>query len=473
MSAGAIKEVTIWEPQPGPQAWLISCRIPDVFLGGGRGGGKTDSLLGDWLNHVIQHGSAANGILFRKRYKQFEEIIRRAKEIYLPLGVTWKTSPPTFTWPHEAQLKLRHLERDVDAEEYQGHSYTWAGFDEVTNWASPYAIDKIKATLRSAKGVKTMLRCTGNPGGPGHSWVKGRYVDPAPPMVPHVQKIRLLDGSTAIRKRVYIPALLEDNRKLLDADPEYWQRVVESVSGNEALLKAWRWGIWDIVAGGMLDDLWRPDVHLVQPFTVPKTWYVDRSFDWGSAKPFSVGWWAESDGTQAPNGKVYPRGTLFRISEYYGCSGNPNEGLKLTAPEIARRIRERESILLKTLVQGNTIRPGPADPSIFSKENGNCVAEDMAAVGIRWDNRTDNSRKPGWQELRKRLKACLDRPMESPGMFVFDTCRDFIRTVPVLPRDERDPDDINDESEDHIADETRYRAMHRKATIKVGKITGF
>ena len=97
----------------------------------------------------------------------------------------------------------------------------------------------------------------------------------------------------------------------------------------------------------------------------------------------------------------------------------------------------------------------------------------MAAVGIRWDNRTDNSRKPGWQELRKRLKACLDRPMESPGMFVFDTCRDFIRTVPVLPRDERDPDDINDESEDHIADETRYRAMHRKATIKVGKITGF
>ncbi|MGD0310298.1 MAG: hypothetical protein ABSC02_13550 [Acidobacteriota bacterium] len=119
--------------------------------------------------------------------------------------------------------------------------------------------------------------------------MKGRYVDPAPPLIPHVRKIRLLDGTTAIRKPVYIPALLEDNRKLLDADPEYWQRVVESVSGNEALLKAWRWGIWDIVAGGMLDDLWGPEVHLIRPFTIPKTLYVDRSFDWGGAKPFSVG----------------------------------------------------------------------------------------------------------------------------------------------------------------------------------------
>jgi hypothetical protein len=421
------------------------------------------------MDHAIEWGGAARGILLRKHYKQFEEIVRRAREIWLPLGIEWRSSPPSFTWPKTgAKLILRHLEKDEDAEEYQGHSYTFVGADELTNWASPYAIDKLRATLRSGAGVRCVFRGTGNPGGPGHSWVKSRYVDPVPPLTVQYWEIKMGDGTVARRKRIYIPALLEDNRKLMQADPDYWMRVVESVAGNEALIKAWRYGLWDIVAGGMFDDLWKPSKHLIAPFKIPYTWRIDRSFDWGSSKPFSVGWWAESDGSPAPNGQVYPKGSLFRIGEYYGWNGKANQGLRMTAFEIGREIKKRETAMLPD----RTIEPGPADPSIFVTENGHCIASDMANVGIRWES-ADNSRKAGWDRVRRMLQASLRYPMEDPGIFIFDTCRQFIRTFPVLPRDEKDQDDVDTESEDHIGDEMRYRVMFNRPVVVVRKLKGF
>ncbi len=421
------------------------------------------------MHHEHRWGQHARGILLRKHYKQFEEIIRRSKELWVPLGVSWKSSPPSFEWPRSgAKLILRHLQNDDDAEEYQGHSYTFVGSDELTNWASPYAIDKMRATLRSAAGVKCVFRGTGNPGGPGHSWVKARYVDPAPPLTIHEWELKLLGGEVARRKRVYIPALLEDNRKLTEADPDYWMRVVESVAGNEALIKAWRYGLWDIVAGGMFDDVWNSKIHILEPFQIPASWRIDRSFDWGSAKPFSVGWWAESDGSPAPNGKVYPRNSLFRIAEYYGWNGQPNQGVRLTALEIAKKIREIEGLSFP----GRVVKAGPADPSIYVTENGHCIASDMEAGGVSWE-RADNSRKSGWDRFRKMLKASMKHPMEDAGFFVFNTCRNFIRTFPVLPRDERDQDDVDSEAEDHIADESRYRVMHVASVIVSKKLKGF
>jgi hypothetical protein len=439
-------------------------------MGGGRGGGKTDGLLGAWMHHEYKWGRNARGILLRKHYKQFEEIIRRAKELWVPLGVDWKSTPPTFTWPKSgAQLILRHLEKDDDAEEYQGHSYTFVGADELTNWASPYAIDKMRATLRSAAGVRGVFRGTGNPGGPGHSWVKGRYVDPVPPLTIQYYEIKTPNGETAKRKRVYIPALLEHNQILTQADPDYWMRVVESAAGNPALIQAWRYGLWDIVAGGMFDDLWKPAIHVIAPFEIPPHWIIDRSFDWGSSKPFSVGWWTESNGTQAPNGKTYPRGTLFRIAEWYGWNGQANQGLRMTAYEVGREIRKREAAMFP----GREIKPGPADPSIFSTQDGHCLADEMASVGVRWES-ADNSRKSGWDKFRRVLKASLKHPMEEPGFFTFETCRNgFIRTVPVLPRDERDMDDVDSEAEDHTGDESRYRVTFVRPVIVARKLKGF
>lgn len=326
---------------------------------------------------------------------------------------------------------------------------TWMAFDELTNWPASKPIDKLRACLRSGSApVAKSFRASGNPGGVGHNWVKARYVDPAAPMKP------FYDGQMECW-RVFIPSRLDDNPALQANDPDYWKRVKAATFGNEALEKAWRFGDWDIVAGGMFDDLWRREIHVIEPWSIPSSWTIDRSFDWGSSKPYSVGWWAESDGTTAPNGRTYPRGSLFRIHELYGWNGRPNEGCKALAVEIADQIKETEAAL------GLKVNPGPADDSVWDEENGNCIARDMAARGVYWTRagKRPGTRKTGWEKLRKYLKAATQHPMEEPGMFIFSNCTHFIRTVPVLPRDEKQSDDVDTDAEDHVGDETRYRVL--------------
>jgi hypothetical protein len=261
--------------------------------------------------------------------------------------------------------------------------------------------------------------------------------------------------------RQFIPALLEDNPTLTAHDPNYELRL-EGL-GDPQLVRAMRLGDWDIVAGGMFDDLFSRDKHIVEPFEIPKSWYTDRSFDWGSSKPFAVLWWAESDGTEAtmPDGttKAWPRGTIFLINEWYGWNGRANEGSKMLAVEIAKGIKEREAEFKFQ------VNPGPADNSIFDSENGMCIAVDMASKGVIWTraDKTPGSRKTGWEKLRKYLKAAHTSPMEEPGLFVFSNCTQWIRTVPVLPRDQNKPDDVDTDAEDHCGDASRYRLMRINA----------
>ena len=455
-----------WEPQPGPQEMLLSCPIEDIGFGGARGGGKTAGMLGDFLLHERRYGRYARGLFLRRSYPELDEVIRQADLILLG----WKkvTEGPTYTAPSSAVLSFRALQRDSDAEKFQGHAYTWIGIDEATHWPSPEPLDKLRACLRSSQAqIRKRIVWTANPGGAGHNWFKARYVDPAPPCTPFYD-------SAALTWRVFIPSRLDDNPKLVENDPEYWKRVVAAANGRTDLIKAWRYGEWDIVAGGMFDDLWRPDRHVIPPFRIPFSWQVDRSFDWGSSKPFSVGWWAESDGTQAPNGKTYPRGTLFRIAEWYGWTGQPNEGLRMLIGDVAKKILQREKEMRQSGLINGQVKAGPADSSIFDVENGMCLERDMTKHGVRWDraDKSPGSRKTGAEKLRARLRASVQSPMEEPGIFVFDSCRQWIRCVPVLPRDARDTDDVDSSAEDHNYDETRYRLLHRSRTIHVQKLRG-
>jgi hypothetical protein len=259
--------------------------------------------------------------------------------------------------------------------------------------------------------------------------------------------------------RQFIPAKMEDNPTLMDSDPDYADRL--DGLGDPALVRAMKTGDWNIVSGGMFDDVWKEAVHSVAPFDIPPSWVIDRSFDWGSSHPFSVGFWAESDGTEATlrDGakKSWPRGTLFRIGEIYGWNGQPNEGCRKLAVEVARDIVAFQ----KDVPWGHRVQPGPADNSVFDAENGMCIADDMAKLGVRWErsDKSPGSRKTGWEALRKRLKAGLQHPMEDPGLFVFNNCRHFMRTVPTLPRDANKPDDVDTRAEDHTGDEVRYRCL--------------
>ena len=434
----------IWRAQPGPQTHLISCPVFEVFFGGARGGGKTEASLGDWLEHANRYGQAATGVFFRRKFKQLEEVIARSKQLFSVLGAKFHEQRAEWVFTNGARLKFRYLERDSDAEEYQGHNYTRVYVEEVTNFPSPNPINKLRATLRSPSGVPCGMRLTGNPGGPGHNWVKHRYIDPAPEGYRVIAETFAYPGVGEVSlERVFIPSKISDNQLLIQNDPTYIARLYQS--GSEQLVKAWLEGDWNMIDGAFFTEF-DESLHVLAAnewaHKIPREALRFRAHDWGFARPSCTGWYAVSDGRWG-----LPKGALVKYREWY-TSVAPNEGMRMEAGLVGQGIRERE--------QNERIRYGVADPAIFIRDGGPSIAEMMAVKGIQW-RRADNKRVPGWQQMRHRLVGEDGRPM----LYIFDTCVDTIRTLPVLQHDEHDIEDLDTEGEDHAGDETRYACMSR------------
>jgi len=433
-----------WSPQLGPQERAISAAwCPDLLYGGARGGGKSDYLLGDYLQDVPTYGKAWQGILFRRTYPELLQLIRRAREMFPATGARERDEGREWQWPNGAALIMRYAEREEDVSRYQGHEYAWIGWDELTQWPTLGAHQRMKATLRLAPPTKR-VRASANPGGPGHQAVKARWIDPAPT---GYEPIR--DEATG-EERMFIPARVGDNRILLDRDPQYINRL--RGVGSEQLVRAWLLGDWSVIEGAYF-ECWRPDVHIVTPFAVPAHWLRFVSFDWGSAAPFSIGWWCVSDGNPLPDGRLYPPGAIVRYREWYGASA-PNVGVKMTAEAIADGILLRERA-------GEKIGYRIADPSCWKVDGGPSVAERMAARKVIFAP-ADNSRVSGWDQIRGRLVGD-----DAPMLYVFATCRDLIRTLPALQHDPNKAEDVDTEGEDHAPDDARYACMSRPFTHKV------
>jgi hypothetical protein len=453
----AVRKV-LWQPQPGPQTELIRCPVFEVFYGGARGGGKTEGSIGDWLEHSNTYGEHAIGIFVRRKLTQLAEVIARTKQLFKPLGAKYNEQQKTWTMANGARLKFVYLERDSDAEEYQGHSYTRIYVEEVTNFPSPDPINRLRATLRSATGVPVGMRLTGNPGGPGHNWVKRRYIDPDPKGFRLITESTILDFGDGVKKevslsRVFIPSKIKDNKLLIENDPTYILRLQQS--GSAALVRAWLEGDWSIIDGAFFDN-WDTEL-IVKPNDwldiIPKHALRFRSHDWGSAKPFSTGWYAVADDDWGTG--ILRRGDLVKYREWYGASGS-NKGLKLTADLVAEGIRERE--------KGEHISYGVADPSIFIRNGGPSIMENMLVKGVGW-KKGDNRREPGWEQLRQRFGNIPIVPGSEertrPSLYILECCEDTIRTIPVLQHDETKMEDLDTDGEDHAADETRYAVMSR------------
>lgn len=436
----------MWRPQRGPQEAFVKCPVFEVVYGGARGGGKTDACLGEWALHAKRYGADAKGLFLRRTQIALLPTIERAKRLFKPLGAVWKEQEKRFVWPSGATLYFRYLDKDSDADNYQGHDYTRVYVEELTQFASPVPLDKIKATLRSGAGVPTGFRASCNPGGPGHTWVKERYIDPGAWNIVKSEFLNPFTGETVSRSRVFIPAKLSDNPQLLRNDPGYVANLY--MSGSKALVQAWLQGDWDVVEGAFF-DCWDNGRHVVQPFAIPESWMRFRSFDWGSAAPFSVGWWAVVE----DEAHGLPRGALVRYREWYGASG-PQKGLKLTTEQVAAGIIERDG--------GERFQYSVADPAIFAQDGGPARSEIFARHRVAFrpaDNKrvSRNGAMGGWDEMRQRLVGHDGVPM----LYVFSTCKDFIRTVPALPHDPDRPEDIDTSAEDHVADEARYACMSR------------
>lgn len=502
----------VWVPQAGSQELFLSCPIFEVLYEGTRGPGKTDALLMDFLQHVGQgFGPDWRGILFRRSHPELADVIAKTQKWFpriFPRAVFNKVEK-TWTFPDGEQLLLRHIKTVDDYWAYHGHAYPWIGWEELTNWADDGAYRKMMSCSRSTNPrMPRKYRATCNPYGVGHNWVKRRFR-----LMSHrgivIRDSRDSDGELE-PPRVALHGNIHENQVLLQADPGYIARL-RAAARNPSELKAWLKGDWDIVAGGMFDDVWNPKVHVLDPFPIPRSWRVDRSFDWGSSKPFSVGWWAQSDGTtiKLPNGRELRtvRNDLFRIAEWYGADPREaNTGLKMLAPDIAVGINKREASMMNSGLVSSKPKPGPADSSIWDAENGPSIYSDFASKGVLWEkaDKSPGSRVQGWEQMRKRFqnadplaklralqyelaqassdgeKAAAAKALaeaqqqakrrEAPGIFIFRGCHHFQDLVPNLPRDDHNLDDVDTDAEDHIGDEARYRVRAIDKAMRQGNM---
>lgn len=473
----------IWFSQPGSQEAMLRCSIFETLLAGNRGGGKTDALLMDYAQYVGKgYGEEWKGILFRRTFPELDDIIAKSLKWFKKIWpkADYNKQAKTWVWPTGETLKFRHIMRPQEYWGYHGSSYPWIGFEELTTWPNSDCYTPMFSLSRSSHPAVAKLcrvRATTNPYGPGHNWVKKRF---QLPMVDGMLIGKIVkDTRTDIpenereQPRVAIRSSLAENKILLLADPGYIGKI-RTAARNPAELAAWIDGSWDITSGGMFDDIWDENKHVIPdiPYILLRKsgWLLNRAYDHGTSKPFSVGWWAQSNGNPIqmfgkPYGEV--KGDLFLFNEYYGCTGEENEGLNMTAREIAKQIK----VLEKEMGLRGRIKRGPADSSIFSRYDGSkTVAGDMRKEGLYWDaiDKSPGSRIQGWQQIRLLLKGALpvkDGPREESGIFVCERCTDWRRTVPNLSRDDKNLDDVNTDVEDHEGDMTRYRLRWTRRTI--------
>ena len=290
------------------------------------------------------------------------------------------------------------------------------------------------ACLRGVNAFPKRVYLTCNPGGKGHAWVKRLFID------------RRFNDDENAADYAFIQALVDDNRALMATQPDY-KKQLEALPPK--LRDAWLYGRWDIFEGQFFEEFVdnpkgyaeRTWTHVIPAFKPPSSWRRFRSFDFGYRKPFSCGWWA-----------VDHEGVLYRICELYGCTATPNEGVKWSVDKIFSEIAriEREHPYLA----GHSIN-GVADPAIWQENGGVSIAEAAAKCGVYF-KRGDNARIPGWMQMHYRLAFDAEG---HPMMYIFDTCKSFIRTIPTLVYSDTKPEDLDTTQEDHIADETRYMCM--------------
>jgi hypothetical protein len=435
-------------PQEGPQLAFIQCPADIVIYGGARGGGKTYASLGEFWIHSEDYGAAARGLMVRKTREDLKDAISTGSRMF-GRAAAWREKGGFFAFSNGARLYCAYLETDGDAENYQGWSLTRVYVEELTQYASSGPVFKLLATLRSPEGVPCQFRATCNPGGVGHHWVKAWAIDQGP-FTPTT------DPETGLT-RVFIPAKVTDNPALLANDPNYVSKL--KASGTPQLVRAWLEGDWNVIEGSFFPEF-SYSRHVITPFDVPWHWTKFRSMDWGSAAPFSVGWFAVVQDELYHDGKLLPRGAIVRYREWYGMpAGKPNEGLKIPAEKVAEGIVSRETI------DGHRekISYGVLDPAAFAVISGPSIAETMLRHGVAF-RRADNSRTSrdkrmgGWDQVRGRLIGGDD---ERPMIYFFDTCRDLIRTLPMMQHDQNRPEDVDSDGEDHAVDELRYACLSR------------
>ena len=435
----------IFQPNKGPQTEFLSSNEREVLYGGSAGGGKSYAMLADPVRYL--NNPQFRGLLIRRTTEELRELISVSKQLYpeaIP-NIRFMERDKTWVAPSGATLWLSYLDRDDDVTRYQGQAFSWIGFDELTQWASPYPFDYMRSRLRTAKGsgLELYQRATTTPGGAGHQWVKKMYIDPAPHgtafwatdietgQILTMPKGHSREGEPLFKRR-FIPATLFDNPYLAE-DGMYEANLL---SLPEYQRKQLLEGNWDVNEGAAFPE-WNRQVHVVEPYSIPNSWSKFRACDYGYGSHTGVVWIA-----------VAPSEQLVVYRELYVS--------KVLATDLADMVLEAEA-------DDGTIRYGVLDSSLWHKrgDTGPSLAEQMIVRGCRWrpSDRSRGSRVAGKNEIHRRLQ--IDEFTEEPRIVFFNTCTNIISQLPALPLDKNNSEDVDTNSEDHLYDALRYGVMTR------------
>jgi len=422
----------VFKPNVGPQTDFLAASEREVFYGGARGGGKSYAMLVDPLRYCDKTHHRA--LLLRRTMPELRDLITHSQRLYnraFP-GAKWREQEKEWRFPSGAKIEFGYAENMTDALRYQGQSYTWIGIDELPQYPSPDIYNFLRSSLRSVDPeIPVYMRSTGNPGNIGSQWVREMFVNPAVPNATFNLEVNTPTGNKIITRR-FIPAKLQDNPYLTQTD-DYYAMLA---SLPEVQRKQFLDGDWDAFEDSAFPEFSKA-THVVDPFEVPKGWQKFRSADWGYSSPACVLWFA-----------IDYDNNLWIYRELYTK--------KITADVFARKVLELE--------RQEYIRYGVLDASTWAKRGdiGPSIAETMIQTGCKWrpSDRTPRSRISGKLEIHKRLKPSENAKKE-PGLRIFSTCRNLIRTLPILPLDDTNPEDINTNVEDHAYDALRYGCMSR------------
>ena len=439
-------------------------RLPeevDVFLGGGRGGGKSYALALLALRHVEQYGARARILYLRRTYKgvaDFELVTRELFGKVYGQAARYNGSEHVWRFPSGAYMELGQLETHADYTKYQGRSFTLLLVDEAGQFDSPALLDILRSNLRGPKDMPVRVVLAANPGGPGHHWIAKRYVFRDAPWRPFLEP-------KSKRLWAHAPSTFAGN-VFIDRE-QYRDQLQSSCPSDPELLRAWVDGDWSVSRGAYFASVLDEERNAIDPWPVlPPTcrgmgWGAYLTHDFGSSAPSVTYLVAEAPGGEGPDGRFYPRGSLILLDEIATAKPDrPNEGLGWTVPILAEEI-------LAMCKRWGVRAEGVADDAIFAKTGSGAgsIAEEFARAGVRFNPAKKADRLSGWQVMRRLLQDA-GKP-DVPGLYVSRSCTYFWETVPFLGRDMRRVEDVDTSGPDHAADAVRYGCLRQRIQVRV------
>ena len=443
------ERTVVFAPNPGPQTEFLASTEREVLYGGAAGGGKSLGLLADPMRYFGNRNF--NGLILRRTNDELRELIWKSQELYPQAypGAKWAEKKSQWVFPSGARLWMTYLERPEDVLRYQGQAFSYIGFDELTQHSTPFAWDYMRSRLRTTDPtLPIFMRATTNPGGPGHSWVKQMFIDPAPANTTFDAK-DLETGETLtypegheksgkpLFERRFIPATLRDNPYLYKEGSYEANLLSLPEMQRRQLLE----GDWAVADGAAFSEF-KQSIHVVDPFEIPLDWRRFRSCDFGYSSWSAVHWFAIDPAYE----------TLIVYRELYVS--------KHTGRDLATKVLELE--------KGEQISYGVLDSSCWHNRGqiGPSIAEEMISMGCRWrpSDRSAGARVAGKNRLHELLK--YDEEAETPGLVFFNNCRQVIADLPVIPSDPKGGDDIDARyRSDHTYDSIRYGIMSRPKAL--------